>query len=1119
MDLTSSAANRSVSVRADSLYVSTHGSQSNVTDAEAQANVLQVLTEIASARARERSSSSASVLSAGEENSLLGPNSSYNPFSESGVPNQASSFDELAKSGNCEEVAVIPVLSPAELEVIQKLKRFKQSTYVRPASPEAIAEAQTSIANLKTAIETKMEAAVIGVLNSMNISMSNSANGEANRAYFKAEVSVVVVDALIQFNESQSICEKAMQTCALLCRYSDENKSSVCLENAKALGTNGAADAIAAALLKHVNDNRVLMAACDAIRCMCLLDSNRVRFGNAAVCETVARALGMKRFMDNVEICCWICRALGHLASSNDQNRERLGNVGACETIIGAIQFHQTNSSVCTEACWALRHIAPIERNRTRIGDEFGPENLISVFKTFYKDPIFVVEAVKALVAFILDESDELIARMVNAGIVQLVVKSMKKNLDEEDLCAWCWNLFYFVSCDAKMRTKLSTSDILNVLSLAIEAHAGNEKMAEWGCRTVHNLVAVEGVTTIMKNAGLCEMVVSCVQRQAISPSVCGYGCLAIGDLAMDKNNHSRLSDSGACEAVVGSLKRHDDNANVVFQTCHAIHYLTMTDNNVAWIGANGGCDALTIALMKHTSTSVTATRSCLRALGSLGRDEGNMARLHGAGACAALVTALKMHGMDPFTAEYGFRAIYNICTDNANVSELGSKGACGLVAAGLQRHVGSPAVVTQACFAVYALAVKMKNDRVHQGNTRKLVTKGAIESVILIMKKYPREVELTRAGALALSSLARVDINREKLGAEGAVEVVLLSFKHHAKSEGVLTALAIATDRLCQDSSANKIKFMQGDIIDLILTTMNEHEKCAALMGECLRALVTFTTISPYPPKLKHEESLKLFIRVMKLHEKYDKVARWGCNVIYTCASDETSREKLGNLKACDAVNSALRHHSASDGAVTTWACKSLVALSMYDVNKQRFINTETCMCVIKALQSHQEDAVACEWTCAAIVSLAMSESNRIKLGAAGACAALCSVLTKQMASSEIVTKLACEAIYEMSFDESNRHLFAIVGACELIVNTLNTHISHVQTAQHVCRAIAGLAKVSFHNTQNPDLLGAAGACEAVAKAIKTHIFSSPLVEAGCAAIAALCHDAHERNQKAFSR
>ena len=159
----------------------------------------------------------------------------------------------------------------------------------------------------------------------------------------------------------------------------------------------------------------------------------------------------------------------------------------------------------------------------------------------------------------------------------------------------------------------------------------------------------------------------------------------------------------------------------------------------------------------------------------------------------------------------------------------------------------------------------------------------------------------------------------------------------------------------------------------------------------------------------------------------------------------------------------------------------------------------------------------MSAEWICAAVVSLSLSESNRIKLGAAGACAAVCSVLSKQMAKSEIVTKLACEAMYELSFDESNRHLFAIVGACELIVATLKAHMTHMQTAQHICRAIAGLAKMSTHHSENPDLLGAAGVCEAVTRAIKTHIFSSPLVEAGCAAIAALCHNGHTRNQKAF--
>lgn len=48
-------------------------------------------------------------------------------------------------------------------------------------------------------------------------------------------------------------------------------------------------------------------------------------------------------------------------------------------------QVHMTNSIVCTEVCWALRHMALLEKNRSRIVDEFGPECVISVLKPYFK--------------------------------------------------------------------------------------------------------------------------------------------------------------------------------------------------------------------------------------------------------------------------------------------------------------------------------------------------------------------------------------------------------------------------------------------------------------------------------------------------------------------------------------------------------------------------------------------------------------------------------------------------------------------------------------------------------------------------------------------------------------
>ena len=50
---------------------------------------------------------------------------------------------------------------------------------------------------------------------------------------------------------------------------------------------------------------------------------------------------------------------------------------------------------------------------------------------------------------------------------------------------------------------------------------------------------------------------------------------------------------------------------------------------------------------------------------------------------------------------------------------------------------------------------------QVHNGNTRKLVTKGAIECVITALQKYPQDTAIQRAGAMAVASLARLEPNR----------------------------------------------------------------------------------------------------------------------------------------------------------------------------------------------------------------------------------------------------------------------------------------------------------------------------------------------------------------------
>jgi hypothetical protein len=64
--------------------------------------------------------------------------------------------------------------------------------------------------------------------------------------------------------------------------------------------------------------------------------------------------------------------------------------------------------------------------------------------------------------------------------------------------------------------------------------------------------------------------------------------------------------------------------------------------------------------------------------------------------------------------------------------------------------------VVAQACLAMSSLAVKTRSDKVHNGNTKKLITKGAINRVIDILAKYPDHEDVQRAAAMCIASLGK---------------------------------------------------------------------------------------------------------------------------------------------------------------------------------------------------------------------------------------------------------------------------------------------------------------------------------------------------------------------------
>lgn len=838
------------------------------------------------------------------------------------------------------------------------LKRRYKRRHENPEKiKELMADATSTVENLRTAAEGKMDAAAVGVLHTILVAIeAGSGNyvdsveqsygqqtqgkekeyvedaGDRQRALFKANICPTIVSVMRQLGGHAGVCEKALGCVAYLCRYSEEYKQSVCLENAKAFGLCGISDLIVSAIKQHNNSKNVLSAACDAVRSICSLASNRDRLGAAGACETLARAL--IKYMNNPELICWLCRAIGHLSNGNGNNIEILGANGACENIILALQKYPANLQVCIECCYAIRNLALSAGNRGRLVRDFAPESILAVFKNHYADEVFSIEACHAIVNMIGSETDELIFRVASGGFISYSIRSVKKNPDSEVLVRWAFQGLYYVACDERMCSKLITSEILDTLSVSLENHASEENMAEWGCRFVEKILAQSSPHTLeitekdsgkdkedhaegeskeskpakdivkvvnkgsqalylatcakLRTAGMCEMITSAVQRQAISAIVASIGALCIGQLARDNNNQSRLSSAGACEAVVTALKRHSKHADVCTNACYAIYYLCKSINNISWMGAYGACEAVCTAL-KEFSSDPNVVRYATLAVAALAyKDEGNLERLRQRDINSILVSACSPHiDNNYFIAENMCHAISNLCLENANVSDLGKHGACGLVVNILYLYANMHTVVTQALIAIAALAVRQKTDKVHKGNTRKLVEKGALEVTMAVMQKFMEYDDVQRAGGLAITALARLEGNKLKLSALNACELVSNAIQTHMANPLVIVKLIYAVEALTHFCEPNIGKLVSLNIVGILLQALNKHENVYYVVECIFKALINISLYNKVTYQNAFTEAAcKLYIKALKLHEKHARVAKWGCHFIYVATA-----------------------------------------------------------------------------------------------------------------------------------------------------------------------------------------------------------------------------------------
>ena len=176
---------------------------------------------------------------------------------------------------------------------------------------------------------------------------------------------------------------------------------------------------------------------------------------------------------------------------------------------------------------------------------------------------------------------------------------------------------------------------------------------------------------------------------------------------------------------------------------------------------------------------------------------------------------------------------------------------------------------------------------------------------MVNVVQKFMDVESVQRASAMAISSLARLKENREKLGESRACEFVHQSLQKHMQNEDVVGKLAVSIEYLSRDSSNNISKFTDLNSAKLLLSVFQRHEKNASVVADTLRALILLSSVKTNQSRAQSEEAFKMYIRAMKVHEKSPSVGQWGCNMIYVAATEGDMRTKamLGNVKACETV------------------------------------------------------------------------------------------------------------------------------------------------------------------------------------------------------------------------
>lgn len=278
------------------------------------------------------------------------------------------------------------------------------------------------------------------------------------------------------------------------------------------------------------------------------------------------------------------------------------------------------------------------------------------------------------------------------------IIAKLEEQQYSLDVCEWACKAFVSVAGYAmQTQNREMMADFLDeggcetLLNILTKFSTVSTCIAGNGCLAISILAwSLVDLKEYLGEIGACEIVVFAISMNIGDPMVSEFGAAAVGLLAKNNiSNSFKLAEAGACDAVAqlgnfGFNIRNDKCVEVATNVCLAFAQLCEAKNSSRLL--ESGASALIVELiklhLKNTVFAAAATKAVcgLSSLNVLLREE-----LGRVGACECILDIMRLHTAVQLSSEC-CEAVMHLSLSPSNTNKLGAAGACQAIVNAL-RH------------------------------------------------------------------------------------------------------------------------------------------------------------------------------------------------------------------------------------------------------------------------------------------------------------------------------------------------------------------------------------------------------------------------------------------------